>query len=100
MPTEVPAPDVTDPADLYSLPLDRFTASRDLLARWLRSQARDDEAKTVATLRKPSLAAWGLNRAKMLRIGSESPPAVTCVHSCTSTVSARACICCTIQSPA
>lgn len=63
MPTDVPAPDVTDPADLYSLPLDRFTASRDLLARWLRSQGRDDEATTVAKLRKPSLAAWGLNRA-------------------------------------
>lgn len=63
MPTDVPAPDVTDPADLYSLPLDRFTASRDLLARWLRSRGRDDDATTVARLRKPSLAAWGLNRA-------------------------------------
>ena len=63
MPTDVPAPDVTDPADLYSLPLDRFTASRDLLARWLRSRGSNDEATTVARLRKPSLAAWGLNRA-------------------------------------
>ena len=65
MPTDVPAPDVTDPADLYSLPLDRFTASRDLLTRWLRSQGRDDEATTVARLRKPSLAAWALNRASL-----------------------------------
>jgi hypothetical protein len=63
MPTEEPVPEVTDPADLYSLPLDQFTAARDTLARWLRSQDRGDEAETVGKLRKPSVAAWALNRA-------------------------------------
>lgn len=63
MPTEEPVPEVADPADLYSLPLDQFTAARDLLARSLRSQDRGDEAETVGKLRKPSVAAWALNRA-------------------------------------
>ena len=63
MPTEDPVPEVADPADLYSLPLDQFTAARDLLARSLRSQDRRDEADTVRKLRKPSVAAWALNRA-------------------------------------
>ena len=56
-------PEVTEPADLYILPLDRFTPARDLLARWLRSRDRADEADTVGKLRKPSVAAWALNRA-------------------------------------
>jgi len=63
MATEEPVPEVADPADLYSLPLDQFTAARDLLARSLRSQDRGDEAETVAKLHKPSVAAWALNRA-------------------------------------
>jgi hypothetical protein len=63
MPTDKPVPEVADPADLYSLPLDQFTAARDTLARWLRSQDRGDEAETVGKLRKPSVAAWALNRA-------------------------------------
>lgn len=63
MPTEDHVPEVADPADLYSLPLDQFTAARDLLARRLRSQDRGDEAETVGKLRKPSVAAWALNRA-------------------------------------
>lgn len=63
MPTEEPIPEVVDPADLYSLPLDQFIAARDLLARRLRSQDRSDEAETVGKLRKPSVAAWALNRA-------------------------------------
>lgn len=63
MPTDEQVPEVSDPADLYSLPLDRFTAARDTLAGWLRSQNRNDEAETVAKLRKPSLPAWALNRA-------------------------------------
>jgi hypothetical protein len=63
MPTEEHVPEITDPVDLYSLPLDEFTAARDLLARRLRSQDRDDEANEVGRLRKPSVAAWALNRA-------------------------------------
>ena len=64
MPTQDPAsPEVAEPADLYVLPLDRFTPARDLLARWLRSKDRGDEAETVGKLRKPSVAAWALNRA-------------------------------------
>lgn len=63
MSSEEPVPEVTDPADLYSLPLDRFTYARDHLARWLRSRDRGEEAETVGKLRKPSVAAWALNRA-------------------------------------
>lgn len=63
MPSEESVPEVVDPADLYSLPLDQFTAARDVLARWLRSQDRGDEAAVVGKLRKPSVAAWALNRA-------------------------------------
>jgi hypothetical protein len=63
MPTEEPVPEVADPADLYSLPLDQFIAARDLLARSLRSQDRGEEAEMVAKLHKPSVAAWALNRA-------------------------------------
>lgn len=55
--------EVSDQADLYSLPLDQFTAARDALATSLRSQDRGDEAETVGKLRKPSVAAWALNRA-------------------------------------
>ena len=50
-------------ADLYVLPLDQFTAARDRLAQQLRSGGDAEEAKRVAKLRKPSVAAWALNRA-------------------------------------
>jgi hypothetical protein len=49
--------------DLYILPLDQFTAARDELAQLLRSEGDPEEAKTTAKLRKPSVAAWALNRA-------------------------------------
>ena len=49
--------------DLYILPLDQFTAARDELAHRLRSDGDPEEAKKVAKLRKPSVAAWALNRA-------------------------------------
>ena len=49
--------------DLYILPLDQFTAARDELAQRLRSDGDPEEAKKVAKLRKPSVAAWALNRA-------------------------------------
>jgi hypothetical protein len=63
MPAEEPIPEVADPADLYSLPLDQFTVARNRLAQSLRSQDRGDEAEKVEKLRKPSIAAWALNRA-------------------------------------
>lgn len=47
---------------LYALPLDRFTAERDELARRLRKEGRRDEAEAVKRLRKPSVAAWAVNR--------------------------------------
>ncbi len=50
-------------ADLYILPLDQFTAARDALAERLKAEGDPDEAKRVAKLRKPSVAAWALNRA-------------------------------------
>jgi hypothetical protein len=61
--TDEPVPEITEPDDLYSLPLDQFTRSRDLLARWLRSEDRGDEAEEVGKLRKPSVAALALNLA-------------------------------------
>lgn len=47
---------------LYGLPLDEFTKARNELARELRRQGRRDEAEEVASLRKPSLAAWVVNQ--------------------------------------
>ncbi|MGH8914755.1 MAG: hypothetical protein ACRDZM_09610 [Acidimicrobiia bacterium] len=49
-------------ADLYQLSLDQFTGARDQLAHRLRTEG-SDEADQVAKLRKPSVAAWALNRA-------------------------------------
>ncbi|HEY7178813.1 MAG TPA: hypothetical protein VH305_06535 [Gaiella sp.] len=46
---------------LYGLPLDEFTAARDMRARELRGEGRKDEAAEVAALRKPVLAAWVVN---------------------------------------
>ena len=47
---------------LYGLPLEEFTGARDALARQLRADGRADEARDVAALRKPVLAAWVVNR--------------------------------------
>lgn len=47
---------------LYGLPLEEFTAARDELARRLRSDGQREEASRVASLRKPVLAAWVVNR--------------------------------------
>ena len=63
MPNEGRAPGISDPADLYLLPLDQFTAARDHLAGWLRTEGRGEEAAEVTRLRKPSLVASALNRA-------------------------------------
>lgn len=47
---------------LYTLPLDEFTAARDALAKELRSAGEGATATRVKGLRKPNLAAWGLNQ--------------------------------------
>jgi hypothetical protein len=57
--------------DLYGLPLDQFTQARDDLARRLEADGKEDEAKRVAKLRKPSVAARALNR-----VAHEDPKAV------------------------
>ena len=54
---------VRAPEDLYGLPLEEFTPARDALAKELKAAGRKDEAAEVKALRKPTLAAWALNRA-------------------------------------
>jgi hypothetical protein len=53
---------VLDPGDLYGLPLERFTAERNTLAKELRAKGRRDDAALVSAMRKPSLAAWAVNQ--------------------------------------
>ena len=50
------------PEDLYGLTLEEFTSARDALAKELKAAGRKDEAAGVKALRKPSVAAWALNR--------------------------------------
>jgi hypothetical protein len=50
------------PEDLYGLPLEEFTPARDALAKQLKASGRKDEAAEIKSLRKPSVAAWALNR--------------------------------------
>lgn len=63
--------EVMQPADLYELPLDRFTAARDSLARRLKADGDEEGSRRVAAMRKPSVAAWALNR-----VAREDPGAV------------------------
>jgi hypothetical protein len=49
-------------ADLYRLPRDEFTAARNELAKRLRGDGQRDEAEKVRSLRKPTAAAWIVNR--------------------------------------
>jgi hypothetical protein len=60
-------PEVPHPDDLYSLPLDQFIVARDRLTARLAAEGQTDQAATVAKLRKPSVAAWALNRASRHR---------------------------------
>jgi hypothetical protein len=46
---------------LYALPLDRFTAERDALAKELAAGDDRDAAARVKSLRKPAVAAWAVN---------------------------------------
>ena len=47
---------------LYGSSPDEFVAERESLVRRLRAERRRDEAKEVHALRKPSRAAWAINR--------------------------------------
>ena len=53
---------VVDRRDLYGLPLERFIAERNTLAKELRTEGSRDDAARVAAMRKPSLAAWAVNQ--------------------------------------
>jgi hypothetical protein len=48
--------------NLYQLPPGEFIAARNALARQLREQGKEEEAKRVAALRKPSEALWLVNQ--------------------------------------
>ena len=51
-----------DADELYGLPLERFVPERGALAKALRAEGRREEAAEVASLRKPSVAAWAVNQ--------------------------------------
>ena len=54
--------DGMDAHNLYGLALDRFVAERGAVAKALRAEDRRGEAAEVASLRKPSIAAWAVNQ--------------------------------------
>jgi hypothetical protein len=47
---------------LYGLPLEKWTAARNALAKRLRGEGRKADAEAVQGLRKPSLSAWAVNQ--------------------------------------
>jgi hypothetical protein len=63
MPDDLNPTELSDSADLFVLPLEEYTAARDLLASRLRTDGDLERATVVAKLRKPSVAAWAINRA-------------------------------------
>jgi hypothetical protein len=50
------------PADLYGLPVEEFTKTRDELAKELRKAGKKDAADEVKALRKPTVSAWVINQ--------------------------------------
>ena len=50
-----------DPADLYCLPPEDFTAARDAAAKEAKAGGDAEAAKALKALRKPSVAAWLMN---------------------------------------
>ena len=52
----------TDAGDLYLGKLEDFVSRRNALAKELRKAGDEDEAESVAALKKPSRVAWELNR--------------------------------------
>lgn len=53
---------MSDRQTLYGLPLDCFVPERGALAKELRQQGQREQAAAVASLRKPSVAAWAVNQ--------------------------------------
>jgi hypothetical protein len=49
-------------AELFRIEPERFVAERDALAKRLRAEGRDDDAKAVKALRKPTAVVWALNQ--------------------------------------
>ena len=63
MPPLAAVPDLDRELDeLYSLPLEDFTRTRNDLVRRLKRAHQSAAAATVQSLRKPTLAAWAVNR--------------------------------------
>lgn len=54
-------------AELYSLPLDEFTAARNALAAELTKGGDRDGAAAVRSLKKPSVPAWAVNQLARVR---------------------------------
>jgi hypothetical protein len=48
--------------DLFGVPPDEFVAARDALARELKEAGRADAARSVKSLRRPTVGIWALNR--------------------------------------
>lgn len=53
---------MSDQQDLYGLPLEDFVPARGALAKALRKQGQRTRADEIASLRKPSIAAWAVNQ--------------------------------------
>ncbi len=53
---------MTEPDDLYGLPLEQFIRERGVLVKAMRRDGDRDRAKEVQALRKPSVAAWAVNQ--------------------------------------
>ncbi len=63
---------MTDPRDLYGLPLERFVAERNGLAKTLRTEGDREGSARTARLRKPSVAAWAVNQLVRTQRGAVS----------------------------
>ena len=59
---------------LYAVPPAEFTKARDALAKELRSAGKEDEAKSVASMRKPTAVLWTVNQ--LARIAHEDVDAL------------------------
>ncbi|MDP9184758.1 MAG: hypothetical protein M3O29_03700, partial [Actinomycetota bacterium] len=56
------APPPPQAAELFRIEPERFVAERDALAKRLRAEGREDDAKAVKALRKPTAVVWALNQ--------------------------------------
>ena len=52
--------------ELYAAAPEEFVVERSRLAKALKQKGRTDDAKTIAAIRKPSVAAWALNQLSRL----------------------------------